>query len=903
MDKKEIAHARREDRRIRGEVDLNATNNANAISDLTNQVNNTVNGINQNINSVTNVSNAAYTEITNQMDLTNVNSWEIRIQNLENAPPSGGGGGIDPSDPTAPIILWDNFLSQSNGNESGTLSPYSTFGGGVPTSSELLTPTGIYIFEDSSVAGHLGVVNLHLPSQFLPGTNGFLSLVYSATVDSFTFADFNTLYFIIKTPAAALTDTHFLKIGLFDNVSTPTGNGIYFHGTRGANWVPTCYDGTTSTGTTTVYADETWYTLKIDKKSATSVGFTINGGTEYVVTTDVPTGFLSCGLYWENTTAFPAENLDMKLDFVGIRLGEMPVSLGSATVLGTTNEVEVNLVGTDYVVGLPNNVTVVELNTDQINFDTTVTAPTLAAGEMSWDVDHGTAILQLNGVHNALGTNVHQRVHNNSGVTIAKGDIVYVSGSQGTDRLRVAQAQANAEATSSPTVGLAAEAIAHGADGFVTTYGLLQGLTTNTYTAGDAIFLSETTAGGWRTGHPAAPNHGTHVGWIVKSAGAGAGSIFVKVHNFNEITELSDVYIPSTPANLDVLSYDNADARWENKTLAAAGIAAASHTHPLSDLTNSGAVDGQVATWNSLASEWIPDTPTVLVPFTPQRVFYETNQTGLTIPIGATLLFIHTHGGGGGGGGGSCNTAGNNRCGGGAGGGGGVFRGYFQTANLTSGTINVTIGAGGAGGNGSLTAAVSPTVGSGGGITSVICTYNGVASTRITYGAGGIGGSVVATGSPANGGAGASQGYNGGTGGAGSATGAGGIGGQTSGSTGLAFPGYGGGGGGGVNTSNTASAGGATFGMYPFNDSNAVGGTAGGGNGVNAVDSRGTIHDWGRPAGTGGGGNSAGVGGLGGSGIRGSGGGGGGGSTGATAPSPSGKGGAGGNGYVIFYWF
>jgi hypothetical protein len=85
------------------------------------------------------------------------------------------------------------------------------------------------------------------------------------------------------------------------------------------------------------------------------------------------------------------------------------------------------------------------------------------------------------------------------------------------------------------------------------------------------LFLSDTTPGGWRTTFPTAPNHGTFIGWVVKSAGSGAGSVFVKINNYNEISELSDVLI-SSPSNDQALVYESSSGVWKNKTIAGGGV-------------------------------------------------------------------------------------------------------------------------------------------------------------------------------------------------------------------------------------------------------------------------------------------------------------------------------------------
>lgn len=176
-----------------------------------------------------------------------------------------------------------------------------------------------------------------------------------------------------------------------------------------------------------------------------------------------------------------------------------------------------------------------------------------------------------------------------AGVVLAKGEVVYVSGATG-DNLNVLKAQADAEATSSKTIGIMMQAAANVGDlAYVMTEGLLTGVNTGSETEGTPVWLSPSTAGGWTTTKPSSPNHLVFLGWIVK-VNASSGSIYVKIANGQELDELHDVAITSV-ANNHVLQYDTSTtpATWKNKTLANAGIAASSHTH--GNITNAGAIN------------------------------------------------------------------------------------------------------------------------------------------------------------------------------------------------------------------------------------------------------------------------------------------------------------------------
>jgi hypothetical protein len=456
-DKKQSAVARRLSQKLStlstetsiiGDQNLN-----NAISDLETQSN----YLTSELPTIKDNASYAQANVSFHSDPTNLGGWEARILDLENNP--SGGGGIDPTDPTQPILIWDNFIQQSNGDESGTVLPYSFAGPPRPTSSKTLTPTGLIIYEANSETDHIGIVQVTL--EQLVGS-GYLNLVNAPTLDSFVFDDLNTIYFIIKTENP--TDSYKIKLGLFADIANPT-QGIYFEGTSGANWVPTTDDGTASTGTTTALASSTWYTLKIQKKSATSVGFTVNTGTEVVLSTNIPTSFLTCGVYFENTTGSPSEDISFKLDFFSLKLGDVtPVLPTGTTVEGTTNEVEVTSVGSVYTVGLPDNVTI---------------TGTLTADDILSKISGPTVV----------------DCKNVSGNTLPKGTPVYISGTVGGSGVIEVQQSFNDDPATMPAIGLLYTEIINNEFGHVVLLGSLSNVSTNIFTLGSTLYVDQTIGG------------------------------------------------------------------------------------------------------------------------------------------------------------------------------------------------------------------------------------------------------------------------------------------------------------------------------------------------------------------------------------------------------------------------
>jgi uncharacterized coiled-coil protein SlyX len=206
------------------------------------------------------------------------------------------------------------------------------------------------------------------------------------------------------------------------------------------------------------------------------------------------------------------------------------------------------------------------LTLDELNFNLTPASTTMAQGRLLWDSEYSTLLLGLNAnINLALGQAMYKKIRNNTGVTIIKGQVVYVTGSHGASNITVGLADASSEATAATTMGIAAENIGINSEGFIITQGYLKGINTNSLAGaeGSMLWLSET-SGEITTTRPTQPAHGVHVGWLVKKAGGGAGSIYVHITNGQELYELHDVLI-SSPQDGQVLTYDNISGLWKNE--------------------------------------------------------------------------------------------------------------------------------------------------------------------------------------------------------------------------------------------------------------------------------------------------------------------------------------------------
>jgi hypothetical protein len=208
---------------------------------------------------------------------------------------------------------------------------------------------------------------------------------------------------------------------------------------------------------------------------------------------------------------------------------------------------------------------------DYITYDTTATGVSITPGITTWNDGEGVLDVGLKGGNVTLnvGTQEYARVYNDSGVTLTKGQAVYISGAQG-NRIAVKLARANVEATSFGTIGLVAETMTNGSEGFIIVSGALYKLNTTGLTGGATVYLSPTTAGAITTTKPQAPDQLVVIGWVERVDNI-VGSIYIKIDNGYELDELHDVQITS-PTSGNLLIYDATTSPtgvWKNANLTA----------------------------------------------------------------------------------------------------------------------------------------------------------------------------------------------------------------------------------------------------------------------------------------------------------------------------------------------
>ncbi len=271
---------------------------------------------------------------------------------------------------------------------------------------------------------------------------------------------------------------------------------------------------------------------------------------------EVGLGTLSSdGLTLARTTVLQSSNSDNKVSFAS---GSKEIFVTYAADKAVFEDASGN-------VTLPANLTVTGgTTTDSVQLELTA-GVTPAVGQVAWDSDQGTAVLGLLGgnVISRLGQSLVAYVTNAESTTITKGQAVYLFSAQG-DRATVKLAYNTGDATSAKTLGIVAEDITANGTGFVVCQGVVYGLNTAAYTAGDTLYLGST-AGTLTSTKPYAPNHLVYIG-VVEKANSGAGQLYVRVQNGYELDEIHNVSAQS-PSNGQTIVWNSSTSLWEKNTV------------------------------------------------------------------------------------------------------------------------------------------------------------------------------------------------------------------------------------------------------------------------------------------------------------------------------------------------
>ena len=179
----------------------------------------------------------------------------------------------------------------------------------------------------------------------------------------------------------------------------------------------------------------------------------------------------------------------------------------------------------------------------QIQFDPQSGHPAYSEGLLWYDTIHNTLNYygDESGLVHEIGLEEHQKVYNNSGVTIAKGEPLYFSGNFNG---YPTAARANAtDVNKYNAQGIAAHSIENGTYGYVCTAGLVEGVDTSGLNSGNNFFVG-LTDGAVQNSSPTYPNFPMCLGWVVNSdATNGILLVNQQNHSVNSFRVRTDTHI------------------------------------------------------------------------------------------------------------------------------------------------------------------------------------------------------------------------------------------------------------------------------------------------------------------------------------------------------------------------
>jgi rhodanese-related sulfurtransferase len=216
-----------------------------------------------------------------------------------------------------------------------------------------------------------------------------------------------------------------------------------------------------------------------------------------------------------------------------------------------------------------------------VQFDT-ITPEQDDEGRIVWSTPDGGLLVGLEGgnVSLPIGQKNVIYVKNDSGVTIPKASSVMAVGAVG-DRIQVALADASGATDAMFMLGVSAESIPDGDEGFITTLGYIRNLNTVAYPVGTILYFDPNTPGGLTDVAPIAPELDLPIAIVTRSH-ASTGILYVRMKNGEYLDELHDVRA-AAPSDKDILEYNSTLGVWENSSTLADHVVETLNVHGIAD--------------------------------------------------------------------------------------------------------------------------------------------------------------------------------------------------------------------------------------------------------------------------------------------------------------------------------
>lgn len=216
------------------------------------------------------------------------------------------GGAPDQADPATPRVLFDDFVTQSTETGEVGFLNWSFTNGSIVAANNQQNHPGIQRRTGGTTANQVA--------------SFYLGAAVGTTV--FRFDEFDEFTWIFAQAAAGIADTtwQFGILSAMGNIAP--AHGVYLEKLPAdTNWFFVCRNGGVQTRVNSGVAANTtaWIKIKVRRVSAAEVAFSINGGAEVSITTNIPDAADSFNIGAQHAaTGTTARSVD--LDFFSLKL-------------------------------------------------------------------------------------------------------------------------------------------------------------------------------------------------------------------------------------------------------------------------------------------------------------------------------------------------------------------------------------------------------------------------------------------------------------------------------------------------------------------------------------------------------------------------------------------------------
>ena len=182
--------------------------------------------------------------------------------------------------------------------------------------------------------------------------------------------------------------------------------------------------------------------------------------------------------------------------------------------------------------------------TSYIDFTTGSTNPSSVGGRLFFDATQKSLSYfdtTNNQVPIAIGQQLYTRVWNATGTQIDKGKVIAITGTSNNLPSAILARNVHSVGSDRP-IGVAAENIPNGSEGLVLNNGILSGITLNTFSNGDTLYLSDTVPGGYvaSTTSLSFTARTNEIGYVLET-GTTTGKLYVNINNEDSNLTLTDI--------------------------------------------------------------------------------------------------------------------------------------------------------------------------------------------------------------------------------------------------------------------------------------------------------------------------------------------------------------------------